>query len=675
MKNKKAKLRKLSVSIIAATVFVATVMTTLPHDVLATETNQEVVNVDTETNTNAAGTIIVNQDFYVGTDSRIQAEATGAVTRVYLEVDGLRKATIPVAGSFEYYARPEITDVNQDVYLVGLDSSNQQLARTKVTLRSTDTVTGGAITVNPYTVDQDRYITGTYTGDVKYVALEVKGVKRSRVPVTGGSYEYYARLTESDVNTDQVYIIAYDSKNVQIASEKVTLLGTDTGSDITNTLTVNPYTVNQDRNITGTYTGDIKYVALEVKGIERSKMPVTGGSYEYYARLTESDVNTNQVYIIAYDAKNAQIAREKVTLLGTETGSDITSTLTVNPFTVNQDRIITGTYTGDVRYVAIEVKGVERSKVPVTGGSFECYARLTETYVNTDQVYIVAYDSKIVRTTREKVTLLGTDTGSDITSTLTVNPYMINQDRYVTGTYTGDVKYVALEVKGVKRSKVPVTGGSYQYYARLTETDANTDQMYMIGYDSSGAEVSKTKVALNDTNSSTGSISAYDYTVNQDKYVSGTYTGDVQYVSLEVNGATLSKVPVATDGKYRYYARPNITNGTTDKVYVIGYDSKGTVIAREEVKLYNSGSTTCTITANDYTIDQDKYVSGTYTGNVRYVALKVNGVTLSKVPVTAGNYSYYARPQITSMTDIVSIIAYDSASIKVSESTVAILVR
>ncbi|WP_088840655.1 immunoglobulin-like domain-containing protein [Listeria sp. ILCC797] len=493
MKNKKAKLRKLSVSIIAATVFVATVMTTLPHDVLATETNQEVVNVDTETNTNAAGTIIVNQDFYVGTDSRIQAEATGAVTRVYLEVDGLRKATIPVAGSFEYYARPEITDVNQDVYLVGLDSSNQQLARTKVTLRSTDTVTGGAITVNPYTVDQDRYITGTYTGD-------------------------------------------------------------------------------------------IKYVALEVKGIERSKMPVTGGSYEYYARLTESDVNTDQVYIIAYDAKNAQIAREKVTLLGTETGSDITSTLTVNP-------------------------------------------------------------------------------------------YMINQDRYVTGTYTGDVKYVALEVKGVKRSKVPVTGGSYQYYARLTETDANTDQMYMIGYDSSGAEVSKTKVALNDTNSSTGSISAYDYTVNQDKYVSGTYTGDVQYVSLEVNGATLSKVPVATDGKYRYYARPNITNGTTDKVYVIGYDSKGTVIAREEVKLYNSGSTTCTITANDYTIDQDKYVSGTYTGNVRYVALKVNGVTLSKVPVTAGNYSYYARPQITSMTDIVSIIAYDSASIKVSESTVAILVR
>ncbi|WP_088809862.1 MULTISPECIES: immunoglobulin-like domain-containing protein [unclassified Listeria] len=584
MKNKKAKLRKLSVSIIAATVFVATVMTTLPHDVLATETNQEVVNVDTETNTNAAGTIIVNQDFYVGTDSRIQAEATGAVTRVYLEVDGLRKATIPVAGSFEYYARPEITDVNQDVYLVGLDSSNQQLARTKVTLRSTDTVTGGAITVNPYTVDQDRYITGTYTGD-------------------------------------------------------------------------------------------IKYVALEVKGIERSKMPVTGGSYEYYARLTESDVNTNQVYIIAYDSKNAQIAREKVTLLGTETGSDITSTLTVNPFTVNQDRIITGTYTGDVRYVALEVKGVERSKVPVTGGSFECYARLTETDVNTDQVYIVAYDSKIVRTTREKVTLLGTETGSDITSTLTVNPYMINQDRYVTGTYTGDVKYVALEVKGVKRSKVPVTGGSYQYYARLTETDANTDQMYMIGYDSSGAEVSKTKVALNDTNSSTGSISAYDYTVNQDKYVSGTYTGDVQYVSLEVNGATLSKVPVATDGKYRYYARPNITNGTTDKVYVIGYDSKGTVIAREEVKLYNSGSTTCTITANDYTIDQDKYVSGTYTGNVRYVALKVNGVTLSKVPVTAGNYSYYARPQITSMTDIVSIIAYDSASIKVSESTVAILVR
>ncbi|WP_088839323.1 immunoglobulin-like domain-containing protein [Listeria sp. ILCC792] len=584
MKNKKAKLRKLSVSIIAATVFVATVMTTLPHDVLATETNQEVVNVDTETNTNAAGTIIVNQDFYVGTDSRIQAEATGAVTRVYLEVDGLRKATIPMAGSFEYYARPEITDVNQDVYLVGLDSSNQQLARTKVTLRSTDTVTGGAITVNPYTVDQDRYITGTYTGD-------------------------------------------------------------------------------------------IKYVALEVKGIERSKMPVTGGSYEYYARLTESDVNTNQVYIIAYDSKNAQIAREKVTLLGTETGSDITSTLTVNPFTVNQDRIITGTYTGDVRYVALEVKGVERSKVPVTGGSFECYARLTETDVNTDQVYIVAYDSKIVRTTREKVTLLGTETGSDITSTLTVNPYMINQDRYVTGTYTGDVKYVALEVKGVKRSKVPVTGGSYQYYARLTETDANTDQMYMIGYDSSGAEVSKTKVALNDTNSSTGSISAYDYTVNQDKYVSGTYTGDVQYVSLEVNGATLSKVPVATDGKYRYYARPNITNGTTDKVYVIGYDSKGTVIAREEVKLYNSGSTTCTITANDYTIDQDKYVSGTYTGNVRYVALKVNGVTLSKVPVTAGNYSYYARPQITSMTDIVSIIAYDSASIKVSESTVAILVR
>ncbi|WP_255377796.1 Ig-like domain-containing protein, partial [Listeria sp. ILCC796] len=104
--------------------------------VIATATkNGKSASANTTVTRASNGTVTVKDAYYVGYDTRVKAEVAGDVTKVYLEVDGTRKSTIPVTGSFEYYAKNDITSTTQTVYLVGLDSTNKELDRKRVTLK------------------------------------------------------------------------------------------------------------------------------------------------------------------------------------------------------------------------------------------------------------------------------------------------------------------------------------------------------------------------------------------------------------------------------------------------------------------------------------------------------------------------------------------------------------
>ncbi|WP_088824921.1 MULTISPECIES: Ig-like domain-containing protein, partial [unclassified Listeria] len=195
--------------------------------VTATATaNGKTSSASTEVTREHTGTVTVKEDFYVGYDSRIQAEVTGDITKVYLEVDGVRKSTIPVTGSFEYYAKGVITNTNQVAYLVGLDASNQELDRKRVTLKDGD-LKVGTITPNTFVVGgADSYVRGTYTGSVVKVGLVVNGTLLTKIPVgTDGTFQYYAR-TITNAATDEVYAIGYNSENLEIARTRVPLVAT-----------------------------------------------------------------------------------------------------------------------------------------------------------------------------------------------------------------------------------------------------------------------------------------------------------------------------------------------------------------------------------------------------------------------------------------------------------------
>ncbi|MBC1406044.1 hypothetical protein HB769_14530, partial [Listeria welshimeri] len=88
------------------------------------------------------GTVVVNAPYYVGYDSNVQATVSGDVAKVYLLVDGTKYATVPVSGSFQYYAKDKITSLTSQVYLVGVDASGKELSRAAVNLKDGNLLKG-----------------------------------------------------------------------------------------------------------------------------------------------------------------------------------------------------------------------------------------------------------------------------------------------------------------------------------------------------------------------------------------------------------------------------------------------------------------------------------------------------------------------------------------------------
>ncbi|WP_088839317.1 immunoglobulin-like domain-containing protein [Listeria sp. ILCC792] len=844
----------------------------------------------------ATGTVVVKDAFYVGYDSRIQAEVTGDITKVYLEVDGVKKSTIPVSGSFEYYARDVLTSTNQTAYLVGQDSSNRELDRTQVILKDGQ-LKIGSITPNNFVVGVDAYVRGTYTGSVAKVALSVNGTVLSKVAAgTDGTFQYYARPNITNAETDVVYAIGYNSENLEIARTRVTLttetamasttispLTTDSvkaegtaepnadivikdqnntelasgkvGSDgnysltipkqavgavITATATLNGKTssasttvtqgnltattiralttdsvkaegtaepnaslvikagqttlasgtVGSDGNysltiakqavgtvVTATATkngqtssasttvtqGDIAQttigalttnsttvqgnaepsatIVIKDQGNNQLASGVVGedGTYvltiskqpfgavvtatatakgktssasttvtqDTLAQTTLNALNTNSTKAEGTAEPNADLAikvgsttiatgkadasgRYSITIPNQAAGTVVTATATKNGETssanvtvtqaasgtvvvkedyyVGYDSRIKAEATGDVAKVYLEVDGVRKTTIPVTG-NFEYYAKndITST---TQTVYLVGLSATNNELDRARVTLKD---GQLKIGTVSPDSFIVGVDAYVKGTYTGSVTKVGLSVNGTILTKIPVgTDGTFQYYARPNITDAETDEVYVIGYNSENDEISRKKVTLYGPDSLVGTLTVNPnyFAVSTDSYVQGTYTGNVKYVSLVVNGTEYVKTPVKDATTWSYYSKGKIALG--DTVTIKAYNGAGVVVDEETVNVVENPPGESTVAANDFVLYQDKYVTGTYTGNVKYVALKVNGTVLNKIAVAGGSYSYYARPNITSKEDVVSVIAYNGASSQVAEAPVAV---
>ncbi|MBC1501550.1 polysaccharide lyase 8 family protein [Listeria weihenstephanensis] len=238
------------------------------------------------------------------------------------------------------------------------------------------------------------------------------------------------------------------------------------------------------------------------------------------------------------------------------TFEEIPSTLVADNFTIGAS-YVTGAYTGDVAKVELKINGALIGKIPASN-PLKYYAKGKITSI-TDTVSLISYDSKGKQLKEIPIIVKPTP------ATLTTVGFTIGVDSYVQGTYTGDLFRVALEVDGVINGKIPVSNSAYQYYAaKLIKSTAT--EVYMVGYDSSGAEVTRVKV---DVQSKPDTIIVNDFTVGKDSYVTGSYTGGVAKIALEVNGKLLQQ-PIGVAGSpYRYYANGKFK--ASDEVYVIFY--------------------------------------------------------------------------------------------------------
>lgn len=410
-------------------------------------------------------------------------------------------------------------------------------------------------------------------------------------------------------------------------------------------LKVNNFTLGTDSYVKGTYTGDITKIALEVDGTLKSTISVSNSVYQYYA-LSQIKALTNEVYIIGYDSSGSEVARSKVAVYPKPQ-------IIANNFAFGTDSSVTGTYVGDISNVALEIDGTINTKIPVSGPSYQ-YDALNLIQTADDKVYIVGYNSAGIEVTRSAVTVY-------VKPEITANNFTFDTDTYVKGTFAGDVSRIALEINGTINTKIPVSGSSYQYYA-FSLIKATTDKVHVVGYDSTGAEVTRSEVIV----SAKPEITANNFSLGIDSYVKGTYTGDITQIALKVDGLVKSMISVSSS-VYQYYALRQI-DSTTNEVYIIGYNSSGTELAHSKVAVYPKPE----IKTNTFTIGTDSYVEGTYAGNIAKISLEVDGVVKSMISVTGSAYKYYALNQIQKTSKEVYIIGYDPSGTELKHSKVTL---
>ncbi|MBC1357113.1 immunoglobulin-like domain-containing protein [Listeria booriae] len=466
------------------------------------------------------------------------------------------------------------------------------------------------------------------------------------------------KITANNVDTNKAgtYAVTYSVTDSDANTTTKTITVTVTA--VANTLTANNFAVGLDNYVKGTYTGNVAKLGLEVNGSLLQVINATGTPYQYYAKGKILS-NTDQVYVISYDATNKQLQKVKVNITQQTAG-------TVSPaqFYIGKDNYVTGSLTGDVKKLSLTINGVEGQQINVAAPNFKYYANnlIRNT---TDNVIVKGYDAA-GKLLDSKTVIVSKDQGQAGTIT-SADTFKIGKDSYVTGAYTGDVSKVELQVNGATLQRINVTGGTIKYYAKNNITKA-TDVVKLVGYNSSGVVVSTKTVPVAAT---TGDITANPYVIGTDSYVKGQFSGDVAKISLTVNGVKQTTINAPAGPDYQYYAKSLIQNAT-DNVVITAYDSLGGVLKTVQVPV-SKKAPTGTVTANTVIVG-DSYLTGTATGEVKKVTISVNGVTqTSPAFVQAdGTYKYYIKSLNLKPSDTVRVIGLDGLSNQLATGNVTI---
>ncbi|MBC1474995.1 autolysin modifier protein [Listeria grandensis] len=510
-----------------------------------------------------AGTVVVNAAYYVGYDNNVKATVSGDATKVYLLVGDTKYTTVPVNGSFQYYAKDKITSTTQNAYIVATDASGRELSRAKVTLKDGNLLKG-AVTANGFTISDSSYVSGSFTGSVSKVAISVNGTVYPAVAVgANNKFQYYAKDKIKNT-TDVVKVIGYNSEGTSIATTTVTVTGPDS---LTGTITPNPsnFVISTDAYVKGTFTGNVKYVSLVVNSVESAKVNVVDATnWQYYAKGKITNP-TDVVSVKGYNAAGTLVDTKTITVTQNPAG---TSTITPAAFKLKTDTTVKGTFTGSVKSVALKVGDTVYSKVNVVDATNWQYYAKDKIKNTTDAVSIIGYDSTGTQIVSAPVTV-----NPENTATLTTNTYTLGADN-ATGTYTGPVKYVAVKVNDTTYSRVPVNAdGSYKYYIK-DKVKSKDDVVTVLGYDDANTVIVQKVVKIDPGIAPT--LTTDEFVIDTTRFVTGKFTGGVKYVGLKVGDTVYDRVPVSTDGTYQYYAKDKIKD-TTTTVTVLGYDATNTV--------------------------------------------------------------------------------------------------
>ena len=257
------------------------------------------------------GTITAN-DYQVAVDSNLVGTYTGDVksVRVFVEGTEYKGGSLNTDGTFRFYLRDKVKNVNQPVVVKGYDVYGNEIATNTVKLKAQ--VPGvGQIIPTPYVLTTDYYVTGTYKGDVRKIRVFVDGKEYSGGTIyVDGTFKFYAR-DKIKAATKEVKIIAYDADGKVTGESIIPIVGPEKASG---TMTPKDFTVGVDKTITGSFTGDVKKMKVVVDGTEFSGGTISkDGTFSFYA-YGKVTISNQTVTVLGFDVQGNQISENPLVL-------------------------------------------------------------------------------------------------------------------------------------------------------------------------------------------------------------------------------------------------------------------------------------------------------------------------------------------------------------------------
>ncbi|WP_187137672.1 immunoglobulin-like domain-containing protein [Listeria grandensis] len=380
-----------------------------------------------------------------------------------------------------------------------------------------------------------------------------------------------------DTSKAGVYTLTYsvkDSAGEEVSVKRIITVEANTDVSVDANISVDPFVVYQDSYVKGTFTGDVAKIKLIVADAEYTGGTVNNNGTFQFDATNKIRNSYDKVIVEAYNAANQKVASKTVAL----TNGDGAGTILVNDYILGQSKYVEGAYQGNVSRVKLQVDDTEYAGGSVTGGKISFYA-MDKIRTTTAKVVLVAYDKRGNKIAQQEVKVKPLLTGD-----ITTNEFVVYQDGYVTGTFTGDVAKIKLVVEGDQGGEYAggtVANGTFQFYAK-DKIRSSYNKVTVKAFNSVGHEVASKEVPLKNLDGA-GTINVGNYVLGESRYLEGTYTGNVSRVQLKV-GDTVYSGGSVSDGKISFYAHGKIKN-TAEKVTLLALDARGNLINQQIINV------------------------------------------------------------------------------------------
>ncbi|MBC1798580.1 cell envelope integrity protein TolA [Listeria booriae] len=243
--------------------------------------------------------------------------------------------------------------------------------------------------------------------------------------------------------------------------------------------------------------------------------------------------------------------------------------------------------------------------------------------------------------------------------------FILQQDRYLTGTYTGDVTSMSVDVNGKRYYGGTVKNGEFNFYA-FDKIFKETDKVVVNLH---GADKSiQTSFAITVKVPTKITQNAYKL---KDSNITGTFNNtDITKMNIVVNGKTYWGGTVA-NGEFKFYVLDKITN-PTDEAVLNFYGANNELIVSKNLTITAPVVTSGEITSATLAVG-DKNIVGTITGDIKSLGVIIDGTTYNGGTIAAdGTFKFYVADKKFTADSIITIIGYDKSKNSLSEMTLTV---